>query len=323
MSYCLREDETLADGIRRICREQIADALAASIGQTRGGDSPAHQTRKHIKKTRAALRLVADAIGSACFKRENHCLRDVGRLVSQIRDAEVRLKTVEQLRDLSKAPKNAFLNLEQLLALELDSFGAAFSDWHRTAKPRLTHLRGRMSGWPLDQLDCKCLRRAVHKSYQRGHRALKSALKKRTTENVHMLRKRVKDLWYQLRILRELHPLVTGELADELNIIGQNLGGAHDMSLLADRVQKIANDGRTRGEARCLSGLTEVRRKQLEGTAVELANHFYAEQPKHFSERISTYFEKWETGKLRSSRGKGNARKESLSSVSRHSRSEA
>ena len=119
-----------------------------------------------------------------------------------------------------------------------------------------------------------------------------------------MLRKRVKDLWYQLRILRELHPLVTGELADELNIIGQNLGGAHDMSLLADRVQKIANDSRTRGEARRLSGLTEVRRKQLEDTAVELANHFYAEQPKHFSERISTYFEKWETGKLRSSGGK-------------------
>jgi CHAD domain-containing protein len=224
--------------------------------------------------------------------------------VSQIRDAEVRLKAVEQLRDLSKAPKNAFLNLEQLLALELDSFGAAFSDWQRTAKPRLTHLRGRITGWPLDQLDCKCLRRAVHKSYQRGHRALESALKKRTTENVHMLRKRVKDLWYQLRILRQLRPLVMSELADELNIIGQNLGGAHDVSLLADRVRKIANDSRTRGEARRLGGLIEVRRKQLEDTAVELANHFYAEQTKQFSERISAYFEDWETGKLRGSAGK-------------------
>src|SRR6476659_938000 len=99
MTYTLREDENLGDGIRRICCEQIEGALAASTKEQNDEGSPVHETRKHLKKARAALRLVSGEVERDRFRRENRRLRNVGRLVSEIRDAEVRLQTVKQLRE--------------------------------------------------------------------------------------------------------------------------------------------------------------------------------------------------------------------------------
>ena len=77
MSYTLREDEALGDGIRRICCEQIEGALAASTKETNDRDSPVHETRRHLKKARAALRLVSGEVGRDLFQRENRRLRNV------------------------------------------------------------------------------------------------------------------------------------------------------------------------------------------------------------------------------------------------------
>ena len=80
MSYELRRDETLGDGLRRICGKQVELALAFARGEKETDDTPVHETRKHLKKARAALRLVRKEIGRGLFKKQNHCLRDVGRL---------------------------------------------------------------------------------------------------------------------------------------------------------------------------------------------------------------------------------------------------
>ena len=58
MSYELRDDETVGDGIQRIVCDQIESAIKASRTEQNGKGSPVHETRKHLKKARAALRLV-------------------------------------------------------------------------------------------------------------------------------------------------------------------------------------------------------------------------------------------------------------------------
>jgi len=127
MSYELKSDETLGDGLRRIISRQIENAIRASKAKQNGNDSPVHQTRKHLKKARAALRLVRGEVKRDDWKRENRCLAQVGKMISGVRDAEVRLKTVHQLREFARGRKRAFQKTEELLALELDSFQAAFS----------------------------------------------------------------------------------------------------------------------------------------------------------------------------------------------------
>src|SRR5438477_6693135 len=163
MSYELKPDETIGDGLRRIIRKQIENAICASKAKQNGKDSPVHETRKHLKKARAALRLVRGEVKRKAWKRADDCLDRVGEMISEVRDAEVRLETVRQLRRFLRGKKRSFEETEELLAFELDSFLAAFSEWPEEAKQRLTQVLERVRAWPLDDLSCKQLRKCVQK----------------------------------------------------------------------------------------------------------------------------------------------------------------
>src|SRR6266446_1546300 len=238
MSYELRNDETLGEGMRRIICKQIQGAIESTTAERNGKGSPAHETRKHLKKARAAVRMISDDVLRAHFQRERRTLRNVARLISEIRDAEVRLETVKQLGELSPGNKNQnFRETEELLSFELDSFLAAFSDWQEEAKTKLTRARDRIAKWPLEEVACKTLRRAAQRSYKRGREALRAALRNQTAEQFHTFRKEAKQLWYQLRVLRPLHPVILKDLGDQLKEIGQHLGHAHDLAFLAARLR--------------------------------------------------------------------------------------
>jgi CHAD domain-containing protein len=297
MSYELRQDETVGDGIQRIVCHQIEGAIRASSTEQNGKGSPVHETRKHLKKARSALRLAAGEIDPDAWKREDRCLRKVGQLISEVRDAEVRLQTVRQLREFARGKKRSFRETEDLLAFELDSFLAAFSEWPEEAKERLTQAVDCIRAWPLDDLRCQQLRKCVQKTYKRGRKALKVAIKKTSTKNLHTFRKRAKELWSQLRILRPLAPAVFRELNDELKTIGQYLGQVHDLAFVAERLSSIGSS-RKQGD-RILNALIDSREKELERAAIALGERFYAERPRQFARRISQYFSEWETAKVR------------------------
>ena len=297
MSYELRQDETVGDGIQRIICHQIEAAIRASSAEQNGKGSPVHETRKHLKKARAALRFAAGEIEPALWKGEDRCLRKVAQLISEVRDAEVRLQTVRQLREFARGKKRSFQETEELLAFELDSFLAAFSEWPEEAKQRLTQTLERIRGWELDDLRCKQLRRCVQKTYKRGRNALRAAIKKTSTKNLHTFRKRAKELWYQLRVLRPVAPAVFGELNDELMTIGQYLGQVHDLAFVAERLSVIGS-ARKHGD-RILNALIDSRERELERTAIALGERFYAERPRQFAQRLSQYFSEWELAKAR------------------------
>src|SRR6266404_4033781 len=149
MSYELRADETLGDGICRIVCRQIEDAICASKTKQNGKGSPVHETRKHLKKARAALRLVRGEVERDLWKKEDRCLGKVAQLISQVRDAEVRLQTVRQLREFARGKKEGFQKTEEFLAFELDSFLAAFSEWPEEAEERSANVSARCTTWPL------------------------------------------------------------------------------------------------------------------------------------------------------------------------------
>src|SRR4051794_40957067 len=192
MSYELRLDETLGDGIRRIVSHQIESAIHASKAKQNGKGSPVHETRKHLKKARAALRLARGEVKRKEWKREDGCLAKVGEMISDVRDAEVRLETVRQLRGFLRGKKRSFQETEDLLAFELDSFLAAFSEWPQEAEARLGETLERLKHWPLEKLGCKRVRRNVQRTYKRGRQVLGVAIEKMTSKNLHAFRKRAK-----------------------------------------------------------------------------------------------------------------------------------
>ena len=295
MSYQLRKGETLGDGLRRICRKQIEAAIAVASGEKKASDTPVHQMRKHLKKTRAALRLVRKEIGAGLFREQDHCLRDVGRLTSEIRDAEVRLQTVRELQGVNqRRRRGAYPKLEELLILELENFMAAFAEWQTQAVPILERACANIDCWPLEHFDRKQLRRAVQRSYKSGRKALACAQATPIAENFHRFRTRAKRLWYDLRILRPVNPVVLKNLTDDLDALGSLLGRAHDLSFLADRLRREERNSDWEREGHKLLAVIEVSQGDLQRGAAELAEHFFAERPRDFGDRIGGYLEDWE-----------------------------
>src|ERR1041384_3385702 len=191
MSYQLRHRESLGENIRRICRQQIEEAIAVAKGEKKANDTPVHETRKHLKKTRAALRLVRKEIGRGLFKQQDHCLRDVGRLTSEIRDAEVRLQTVRQLQEMTQRHgRSTYGKLEVMLTMELENFIAAFAEWQSQAVQMLEQAGSAIDHWRLAEFNSKQICAAVQASYKQARKALAKATTNPTTENFHALHRK-------------------------------------------------------------------------------------------------------------------------------------
>ena len=302
MTYELQNQETLAQGMRRIICREIENAIKASRRGRNGNRSPVHEARKHLKKARAALAMISKAIPRPDRRREQRCLRTVARLISEVRDAEVRLETLKELREMSPGRRSRYFEeTEKLLAFELESFLAAFSGWQEEARSKLSCARRRAAKWPLEQLSWKSIRKATQCSYKQGRDALHCALKKPTSENFHSLRKAVKRLSYQLRILRPLEREIFDSLETQLKTIGQHLGRAHDLAFLAQRLEWAGGGVRRRRGGRTLAELIESRQSDAQRTAVVFGERFYAECPRDFGRKVGQYFVEWERERARNS----------------------
>jgi len=301
MSYELRRDETLGEGLRRICRKQVELALAFARGDKETDDTAVHETRRHLKKARAALRLVKKEIGRGLFKKQDHCLRDVGRLISEMRDAEVRLQTMRQLQGLTRNHRHRkYLRVEEMLALELENFMAAFAEWQVQAIPMLESVVDDIDSWPVDRFDCKQLRRATRRSYKVGRKALAEAKARRTVETFHDFRTTAKQLAYQLRILRPINPVVLENLETELRALGDLLGRAHDLGFLGDRLRAERGNSQFDRESHELLAVIEASASDLQRGAADLADRFFSERSGDFGKRLASWLEDWNGGKTQS-----------------------
>ena len=291
MGFRLKLREPLPDGLKRVFREQMESALELCRHPAKQRGVTVHEVRKHLKKLRAAMRLAIPEVGKDRHAREDCCVRKIGRLVSDLRDAQVRLQTLIQLRDeTAKRPENSpFPRIEELLSLERESFSAAFAGWQKQAIPQLERVETRLLKWPLEDLTWKQVCGAVVKIYKRGRRGLAKTIDDPEPENFHAWRKRVKDLCYQLRILQPLNRVVLTEMAHDAEVLGELLGREHDLNFLWARLEKESSDEALREELAQLEKLIRKRGKRLRTNALELGRRFYAERVKAFAKRISIF----------------------------------
>ena len=291
MAFRLKLREPLSKGLKRVFSEQIDSALHCCHKPAKQRGVAVHEVRKHLKKLRAAMRLAIGEVGKNCLAKENRCVRKIGRLVSDLRDAQVRLQTFRRLRDKAAkdSSKHLFPRTEELLLLERESFSAAFAGWQRQAAPQLEDVKARLMAWPLDDLNWKEICNAVCKIYRRGQRALAEAMDDPETDNFHAWRKRVKDVWYELRILKPLNRTVLEEMAHDAEVLGELLGNEHDLDFLRRRIEKESGDQMLAAELTSLQKLIRKRCKRLRRDSLELGRRFYAEPSKAFAKRISIF----------------------------------
>jgi CHAD domain-containing protein len=294
MGFRLKLREPLPEGLKRVFAEQIDAALHLCQHPAKQRGVTVHEVRKHLKKLRAAMRLAIGEVGKNCHTREDRCARKIGRLVSDLRDAQVRLQTFIELRDQAgkslgeeRSPRT-----EELLLLERESFSAAFDGWQSHAIPQLERVKARLMNWPLEGLTWKQICSAVGKIYKRGQRGLAKTIADPVPENFHAWRKRVKDIWYQLRILQPLNRVVLEQIAHDAEVLGELLGREHDLDFLLARLEKESGDEGLANELAQLKRLIGKRCKRLQRDALELGRRFYAEPAKAFAKRVSIFVRK-------------------------------
>ena len=290
-AYRLLEGEPVADGLRRIIAARVDDALAELRGETTSTPAEAvHEARKDMKKARAALRLVRGELGDEVYRRENDHFREVGRMLSEMRDAEVKVESLATLIErYDPSLEDRFAGLREAFEAELSEAreGGSIERAMAEAASALALGRPRIGSLPLSESGWDAVAPGIHRTYRRGRKRLGVVSEEPSAENLHEWRKRVKDFWYQLRIVRIFNPGLIGQLIRETDDLADHLGDDHDLALLREQGARRVDAFAQPDDQRLLFELIDRRRGELQFAAITLGHRVYKDKPKRFIKRVA------------------------------------
>jgi CHAD domain-containing protein len=293
MNYELRSGEKLSRGIRRIAKRQ-ADRVLKRLAQKRPhrDGRTIHEARKDLKKLRAALRLVRARMGGRVCRKEDRKFRDAGRALAPLRDSEALVKTLEQLRCCyhGRTARQAFAHLRKALRRRRGTLLRRALDGCAETRANLLDARQRIKHWPLDGLKWSDIRRGIRRTYKRGVKAFREVETKPSPELIHKWRKRTKELWQYLCILKQIQPEAMAALANQLKLLTEYLGDDHDLAMLEGAA---AISGLSAEELELIGRPIADRRVKLRRAALDLGRKLYVQKPGVFARRIEHYAKAW------------------------------
>ena len=278
----------MPDGLRRCAREQLDGAIEELSNRVAEDPVEAiHEARKSLKKARSLLRLGRAALAPDERRHDNDALRRAGRELSAARDAEVMLEATDGLaeRFAGRVPQATFEAIRRHLAIERGDPDPGLTG---QVVEELKAVRSRIDDWSSRATGWKALEPGLERSYARGRAALENARRHPTVENLHDWRKRTKDLWYHLRLLKPLAPGIVGGAAKDADKLSKLLGDDHDLAVLRATLEKGAGDLKVDVDA--VLDLIDHRREQIQAQAIPLGQGLYAERPKEFVARMRRYW---------------------------------
>lgn len=288
-AYRLSRDESPTEGMRRIALgrlERAAEQLREAERATDPSES-IHAARKDLKKLRAAVRMLRRELGDELYRAENERYREAGRWLASSRDAEVKLATLEALRERFAAEIEPVDSDEWLAALrgERERAVEAARQDDRIAAALAVVDQGprRVEAWPLRTDSWKLFEAGIDRAYRRGRREMRRAAEDPSGTNMHSWRKRAKDLWYQLRILRDARPKAFAESLGQAGELAGLLGDHHDLTVLRDDL--LGRDAAVLRRPALVAAIGE-RQAELAASAFELGECLYARKPKAFRRKL-------------------------------------
>jgi CHAD domain-containing protein len=238
------------------------------------------------------LRLARGTLRSSNRRAINATLRDCGRRLSDARDAEVMIQTVDDLAEhyAGQLPKPTFDAVRAQLEAQAADARTSLSATGEVAR-ELKSLRSEVKDWRLRRTGWAAFGDGLKRTYKRGRRAYRRAQRKPTAENFHAWRKRAKDLWYHVRVLEPVSPRTMHGYAKEAHQLSDLLGDEHDLAVL--RARLVSGDAAVATDVESVITLIDHRRDQLQAEALLVGARLYAEKPKAFRRRIRAYWDVW------------------------------
>jgi CHAD domain-containing protein len=293
----LKHRESGTRGARRIMRRRIKSALQTLVPK-RSDDDSIHEARKELKKARATLRLLRDALGKKASRRENTALRDAARPLSAVRDGRVLLDALNSLVKYYGAPAKS---------LHLTKFKQALSRRRtqsrkivlgkagplRDARKTLRKVRLRSDHWRVGRHGWSVLGPGLKRTYTKGRDAFKQANSRPDTDTLHEWRKQTKYLWHELQLFESLDAPQVRHLADAAHKVEDVLGDDHDLAVLYERALE-ARESFDKGPTReALLNLILRCRAGMQQKALQLGLSLYEATPAVFSRHIEKIWREW------------------------------
>lgn len=271
MPFALARGERVDAGARRLAREGTELVLSA-MGSA-DADLGVHEARRTLKRLRALVRLIGPSIGHESASVANARLRAAARDFAGSRDAAVMLDTFNKIagddpaanavrRALKRARRAAPRDDADAVA-QLRTFAASIDDFRFDG------------GWA-------SLEPGILRTYGKGRRALRGALEGGT--ELHQLRKRGKDLQFQLTLLREAFPQVIGGYLHALRDLGSLLGDEHDLWMLGVTLSK------SKAATAHWEETIAERRRELRAEVLPLAQKIYVDKPRAWTARVAAWW---------------------------------
>jgi CHAD domain-containing protein len=279
MAYRVRQDEPIGKGLERILAKELRSAVD-ELAHTNTSDEAIHESRKSIKKARAILLLVPKDFRDKA-DRDIEQLRGAGRLLAPLRDVDAMVKSVGDLCDrYAGAQQN-----ETCAAVR------RILDWHKTeletegrrdritlnAAQALRIVRGARR-FHLKRTGFSTLVSALKWDHKRARRAMARAKNSYGDADFHRWRRRVKVLWYHLRLL-EVRATTAKRRADELKQLETWLGEDHNLAVVRTQLAEpgLQSD---RSAAALVIELSGRRQEELRREALSLGAQVFADRPR-------------------------------------------
>jgi CHAD domain-containing protein len=291
MAFRLKNGTSIGAQLSRI----VAKELRTAIDEVKHASTTAksvHETRKHIKKIRSVLHLFRKELGSY-YKALDERIRFAARQLSDVRDAETLVTTMETLRRehgrLVTAP--IFKAADSVLKTRRDdSYGRLGQRRLAVVRRRLVHSRRVVPARIRAVTTGRTMREGVKRGYRRARAAMDEATAGQAEDvRFHEWRRRVKDHWYQLRLVEGINGKAHRRVR-RLKQLQDWLGDDHNLVVLRNEILASPHQFGDAHAVGVILGCIDVHLSALRRRAVRRGRQLFAKKPASFEKHISGWF---------------------------------
>lgn len=265
----------------RALRREVAFARD-TLGAASLDDESIHAVRQALKRGRAALRLLRDAIAEPRYARENARLRDAAHPLARLRDAAVLLRLLQNMEAdrAMRAEETLLVSLRSRLLQSRSRQLARLQTGKAIPKMRgqLDRSLRRTARWRLTGDTGTATVAGLERIYRDGRRAMRSIDRRPSTERLHEWRKQAKYLAIALQFI-EATGAPCGNAPKRADRLARLLGDDHDLAMLAQALQRA-------GARRASIRKVEDKRRNLQKRAMKLGHRIYNRSPTRFAARL-------------------------------------
>jgi hypothetical protein len=292
MSYKLRPGEPLGKELQRVVKREFEKA-ADEISKDPYREEAVHEVRKSVKKVRAVLRLVRDALGKE-YEVLNDELRSLAHQMSWLRDVDATVEIMKSLRDHNRSliTPSVFAAVCKGLAVHRRKIMAQVNPERlltraRTEIDRLADVTPK----PVGQVaDSHLVRTGLESGYKRARKAMAAVLDAPEDLRYHTWRRRVKDHWYHMRVLERFHSTVRSR-ASKLRQLETWLGDDHNLVLLRMTILEAPARFGNRRQTAIVLGCVAEDQNRLRRRALKIGQRLFSKDKRAFRHSVERWWQ--------------------------------